>query len=49
MSDNAMLGVGAVSVLAGAIIFLTTGDDDTVAVAPAVGRDFGGVAFSGRF
>lgn len=49
LAADVLIGVGAVSIIAGTIMYLTTGDDDAVAVAPAVGPDFGGVAFSGSF
>jgi tetratricopeptide (TPR) repeat protein len=47
---DVMIGVGAVSIIAGAIMYLTTGHDDgDVAVGPVFGPDQAGLAVSGRF
>ncbi|MCA9553717.1 MAG: hypothetical protein KC933_26995 [Myxococcales bacterium] len=50
LAADVLVGVGIVSVAAGVIMWLTTGGDEgDVAVAPYVGADQAGVAFSGRF
>lgn len=50
LAADVLVGVGAVSAVAGIILFLATGDDDgNVAVAPTVGPDYAGIGFSGRF
>lgn len=49
LAADVLIGVGAVSAIAGVILLLTGDDEPEVAVAPVFGKDYAAVGFSGHF